>query len=93
MTSIPILWSAWALMLKRLHDFGRGWGWLVPVVALGVMTGFVYVSGDVETYDTCLGANIILGCLVGLFKGSAGSNRFGPDPLEAERHVPVASMK
>jgi uncharacterized membrane protein YhaH (DUF805 family) len=44
LASIPILWAAWALMLKRLHDLGRGWGWLAPIVALGVITSFIYLS-------------------------------------------------
>jgi uncharacterized membrane protein YhaH (DUF805 family) len=91
LASIPILWAVWALMLKRLHDFGRGWGWLVPVVALGVMISLTYLSGDTETYDTFLGANVLLGFLIGFFKGTAGPNQYGPDPLEAERHIPVAS--
>jgi uncharacterized membrane protein YhaH (DUF805 family) len=91
LASIPILWAAWALMLKRLHDLGRGCRWLAPIVALGVITSFIYLSGDTETYDTFLGANMLLGLLIGFFKGTAGRNVYGPDPLEAEHHMPVAS--
>jgi uncharacterized membrane protein YhaH (DUF805 family) len=91
LASIPILWAAWALMLKRLHDLGRGWRWLAPIVALGVITSFIYLSGDTETYDTFLGANMLLGLLIGFFKGTAGRNPYGPDPLEAEHHMPVVS--
>jgi uncharacterized membrane protein YhaH (DUF805 family) len=90
--SLPILWAASALMLKRLHDFGRGWAWLAPTVAFSIMTGLIYVSGDTETYESCLGANIIIGLLIGFWKGTAGPNQYGPDPLEAERQIPVASM-
>ena len=89
LASIPILWAAWALMLKRFHDFDRGWGSLSPIVALGVMTSLSYLSGDTEIFNMCLGANVLLGLVIGLFRGTNGHNAYGPDPLGAELHVPI----
>jgi uncharacterized membrane protein YhaH (DUF805 family) len=87
LASIPILWAAWALILKRLHDLGRGWVLLSPIVALGVMTSLTHLSGDTDTFDACLGANVLLGLLIGLFKGTIGHNPYGPDPLGGELQV------
>jgi uncharacterized membrane protein YhaH (DUF805 family) len=87
------MWPVWALMLKRFHDLG--WGGplvFVPIVGLGLATNFASMWGDTDLSETCLGFYTLFGFAIGLFKGTAGPNQYGPDPLAGLRQTPAASM-
>jgi uncharacterized membrane protein YhaH (DUF805 family) len=93
--SVTMYWPTFALVLKRLHDFGlgRAWFWLFVCFVC------VYVIGDgLELVDLgrqwsklptliSLAFQIVVGCI----KGEAGPNRYGPDPLELATAIRSAS--
>jgi len=83
---IPLLWIAFALGAKRLHDRDKSAWWLLvfyvlpsslsnladPASGVGIL--LLLVSAAISIW-----AFVELGCL----RGTVGPNRFGPDPLEA----------
>jgi uncharacterized membrane protein YhaH (DUF805 family) len=93
--SVIDLWIAFALAAKRLHDRDRTGWWLAVqflLAALGLI-GFlvvVLVPGmqEIEFYVPAvilgagaIGVSLWLFIEMGFLKGTAGTNRFGPDPL------------
>jgi uncharacterized membrane protein YhaH (DUF805 family) len=79
--TIPFYWPMWALTLKRLHDVGQGWILLLPFVATDIAIDILDLKGmaDVSWQVTMFSAGITVA--LALFKGTAGPNKFGPDPL------------
>ena len=80
--TLPFYWPAFALYLKRLHDFGQGQGWwlwpllTLPVLAFGLSFAGFYIAMQLVGL-VWLGVWIIVGCI----KGTPGRNQYGPDPL------------
>ena len=95
---LPLWWMAFALIAKRIHDFGQGWGLLMFVVVLTVL--FLIVDlfagaalkafpnpedhpGAVAVFILQFALSIVFIVLlaaIGLLKGHAGANEYGPEP-------------
>jgi uncharacterized membrane protein YhaH (DUF805 family) len=70
-----LIWPRWALMLKRMHDFGLSAKWLllwVAVVFVATIANPVLFNGI---------AFVAVFGVLGFTPGVRGSNRFGEDPL------------
>jgi uncharacterized membrane protein YhaH (DUF805 family) len=93
--SVIDLWIAFALATKRLHDRDRtGWwlavqfllaalgliGFLVVVLVPGMQESEFYVPAVILGAGA-IGVSLWLFIEMGFLKGTAGTNRFGPDPL------------
>jgi uncharacterized membrane protein YhaH (DUF805 family) len=82
---IPLLWIAFALGAKRLHDRDKSAWWLLLFYVLPSILSNVadQASGSgilllfISTVIS-IWAFVELGCL----RGTVGPNRFGPDPLQ-----------
>ncbi|GKQ51616.1 DUF805 domain-containing protein [Bradyrhizobium sp. Ce-3] len=77
--------SAIAVGIKRLHDRGKSGRWLLPfylgpaiIGTIGGATGSIRIASLISTAIS-VWAVVELGCL----PGTAGPNRYGPDPLAA----------
>jgi len=79
--TLPFYWPAFALYLKRLHDFGQGKGGLWPVAILSVLSEGLsllnFETGSQVIAIILTGVFVIVGCV----KGTPGPNQYGPDPL------------
>ncbi|MBM3545181.1 MAG: DUF805 domain-containing protein [Alphaproteobacteria bacterium] len=89
------VWISYAVAAKRLHDRDRtGWWaivpWLVMIPGIAAMVGASSLPEDLSTLMFAVGAGIALVAIamgiwllieLGFLKGTAGPNRFGPDPL------------
>lgn len=64
--SAPLIWSLYAITLKRCHDRGKGRGWLVLFLIVP-LAGWLWSFVE-----------------LGLLRGQAGANRFGPSPYGDE---------
>ena len=77
------------VQVRRLHDFGRSAWWVVGVTLAGfaVMIPLV-VLGEL---NLALGAAVVLTVVptiwIGVVRGDAGDNRFGPPPPFTARRV------
>jgi uncharacterized membrane protein YhaH (DUF805 family) len=77
---IGVWWPSWALILKRLHDLGHGWKALLFFVALDVLSVVINLLGY-QQIDTQLNLfTLAFAVMLGVIKGTTGSNRYGPDP-------------
>jgi len=84
-----------AVAVRRLHDRGKSGWWLIPMyVPLVLLSGLGALIQAAEgpnpafsvfTLPFSIWIFVDLGCL----KGTAGSNRFGPDPLGPSTPVEV----
>jgi len=83
---IPIVYVVYALTVKRLHDTGRGGGWITFSQAYAVLITLYLMAPigssvegvlDITTAIMALPLGIV--CL--FFGGDSGPNQFGPDPL------------
>jgi uncharacterized membrane protein YhaH (DUF805 family) len=88
-------WINYALCAKRLHDRERtAWWLLAQAVALTGTIGLVFAALAMPEADrrpwfvaagafgvVAFGLSIWLFIELGFLKGTAGQNRFGPDPL------------
>jgi uncharacterized membrane protein YhaH (DUF805 family) len=88
------MWSIVALGVKRLHDRGLN-SWLILVVVLPFIGAIISPELAVQLYlgesvvhlaFLFLLASVIWSVLqFGIFKGAAGPNAYGPDPLAGRR--------
>ncbi len=83
---IPLLWIAFALGAKRLHDRDKSAWWLLLFYILpSILSNLSDQAGGLGILLLLIGlalsiwAFVELGCL----RGTVGPNRFGPDPLQA----------
>lgn len=79
---------ALAVSVRRLHDRGKSGWWLLamylPLFVLGVFEGLTELSpGEPNVVLSLLSLAFSIWALVelGCLKGTVGSNKFGPDPL------------
>ncbi len=89
---LPVLWTSIATGVKRLHDQNMT-GWLILIVVLPILglAGVVLAKSYWLGYKPYIGITLTawwgiaaLWCFVqlGVLKGKAGNNRYGPDPLK-----------
>jgi uncharacterized membrane protein YhaH (DUF805 family) len=84
-----------AITVKRLHDRDKAWWWLVIfVVAPDVLLFLAEVLAQSELLNDVAAFAIEFAALaiatwgsveLGMLRGTAGANRFGPDPLTSTR--------
>jgi uncharacterized membrane protein YhaH (DUF805 family) len=83
---IPIVYSAIATGIKRLHDRGKHHWWLL-VFYLGPLIGLALPSylgdGRIMSVISLAGFVLLLWAFVelGCLRGSIGANPYGPDPV------------
>jgi len=85
-----IVWPGFVGFLKRLHDIdvslGRYMAWLAFGMGVAVLASVIPVSEDLAGLIG-IAAFIplfVLNLKVYFFRGTQGSNRYGPDPLEED---------
>tara|TARA_B110000014_G_C19774531_1_gene402938 strand:- start:115 stop:612 length:498 start_codon:yes stop_codon:yes gene_type:complete len=84
--SLPILYISYAVAVKRLQDTGRGDGW-ITYAQIGVGLNIAYMltpyGSEIELFTGLVVtlALVPLGIVCLFFRGDAGPNQFGPDPL------------
>jgi uncharacterized membrane protein YhaH (DUF805 family) len=74
--------------IRRLHDIDRsGWWILLPCVLIGIFLPVAWFTG----WWIPMIALIVVGVVVLFYwfcqPGTAGQNRFGPDPFGADGHI------
>jgi uncharacterized membrane protein YhaH (DUF805 family) len=69
----PAIWIFAAVAVKRLHDFGRGGGWLILLVPVAFGIG----------HQIFAAYGLLLACLalLSFVQGAIGPNRYGPNPM------------
>src|SRR5262245_431407 len=85
---IPLLWIAFSLAAKRLHDRDKSAWWLLVFYVLpSSLSNLGDPASGVGILLLLAGAALSIWALVelGCLRGTVGPNRFGPDPLEAPR--------
>ena len=84
--SIPFIWIALALGAKRLHDRDKSAWWLLVFYLLpSILQGAGEHAGGQGVVLALVGLAISIWALIelGFLRGTAGPNRYGPDPLAA----------
>lgn len=89
---VTALWASFAVAVRRLHDRAKSAWWLVamylPVLVLSALSSAAGAAGGADAEGASgffallslpfsIWTFVELGCL----RGTAGANRFGPDPL------------
>jgi uncharacterized membrane protein YhaH (DUF805 family) len=80
------IWVLSAVSAKRLHDMGMSGWWFAAMLIGPLVLGGVGGAASMPALNAIAGM-LWLGMLVilGTVEGTSGSNRFGPDPLQAKR--------
>ncbi len=83
---LPVYYISYAVVVKRLQDTGRGDGWITYAqigVGLNIIYGLTPLDSEIELYMGILLtlAMLPLGIVCLFFRGDAGPNQFGPDPI------------
>ncbi|MGE9985938.1 DUF805 domain-containing protein [Desulfovibrio sp. SGI.169] len=88
LVSLALLPPNLGVTARRLHDRNlRGWWLLIPIVSLLLwLLGRGAPGGEAGPTSTLLSLSMCL-CYLAILSmpGTAGPNRFGPDPLAAEK--------
>lgn len=87
-----VMISGLAIASKRLHDRNKSAWWLLLFY---VAPGFLGAIGDVGLILHFISFAISIWALIelGFLRGTAGANRFGPDPLANVGSQPVAPAR
>jgi uncharacterized membrane protein YhaH (DUF805 family) len=95
---VVTIFAGAAVTVKRLHDRSRAWWWiLVFVVAPDALLGLAQYLPDNEAASESALFAIQFAALalaawgsieLGFLRGTAGPNRFGPDPLPPKNRHP-----
>jgi uncharacterized membrane protein YhaH (DUF805 family) len=83
---IPLLWIAFALGAKRLHDRNKSAWWLLLFYVLpSILSNLADQSSGLGLLLLLISTAISIWAFVelGCLRGTIGANRFGPDPLQA----------
>lgn len=91
--TLVLLVPGLALLVKRLHDRDRSGWWAVVAYALAITLDALDVAGLAGPRDDPASHTLVLSILLmivalwlliesGFLKGTAGDNRYGPDPLD-----------
>jgi uncharacterized membrane protein YhaH (DUF805 family) len=82
---LALVWVGLALGIKRLHDRNKSGWWLLLFYFVPAVLHGLGRHGDAGgTILSLIGFAISIWALVelGFLRGTAGENRFGPDPLQ-----------
>jgi uncharacterized membrane protein YhaH (DUF805 family) len=85
--ALPALASCLAVCVTRLHDRNKSAGWLVPFVFCPPLIEVIASLNDLAA-ALMVALMVLAGALslwafveLGLLRGTAGANAYGPDPL------------
>jgi uncharacterized membrane protein YhaH (DUF805 family) len=85
---IPVMISAAAVGVKRLHDRNKSGWWLLLLYLLPTAFGWagMVLGGAMNAVLSLVSFVISLWALVelGFLRGTVGPNQYGPDPLETK---------
>lgn len=87
---VPAMWATLALVSKRLHDRDKSSWWMIVFYAIPAAFDVIGEKlGGIGILFTLAGLGLSLWGLaeIGFLRGSAGPNRYGPDPLDMSRTV------
>jgi uncharacterized membrane protein YhaH (DUF805 family) len=80
----PFFWSMFALNAKRLHDRNRSAWWLLVFYPLpGLLRNLPEDAGGIGIALGLAGIALSIWAMIefGFLRGTAGPNRYGPDPV------------
>jgi uncharacterized membrane protein YhaH (DUF805 family) len=77
---IPLYWPIFALIVKRLHDYGQGraFAWLFAIMS--VLYKISDITGPEVVTMVTLAIFLTVLTMLGCVKGTSGVNEYGPDP-------------
>jgi uncharacterized membrane protein YhaH (DUF805 family) len=77
---VLLYWPIFALIMKRLHDFGQGraFAWLFAI--LSVLYKIADLTGPEDVRMVTLAIFVTVLAMLGSVRGSFGPNEYGPDP-------------
>jgi uncharacterized membrane protein YhaH (DUF805 family) len=90
-----VAWASLALAAKRLHDRDKSNWWLVVFYVVPALLDTIGERlGGIGIVFTLVGLGVWVWGLVevGFLRGTAGPNRYGPDPLDMSRAVAQGSQ-
>jgi uncharacterized membrane protein YhaH (DUF805 family) len=84
-----VTFASFAVATKRLHDRNKSaWWWLLFALVPLILSTIAYYTDPVEVRPilvlACLAIDIWLLVELGFLRGTAGPNRYGPDPLQID---------
>jgi|SRR5271170_6768039 len=95
---LVLLLPTWAVGVRRLHDVDRSGGWLLlplPALLLTLICGVAAYATGTRAFAGIVVplALVTVGCYVVILvwnsqRGTAGPNRFGPDPFATDFRTP-----
>jgi uncharacterized membrane protein YhaH (DUF805 family) len=77
---VLLYWPIFALIVKRLHDFGQGraFAWLFAI--LSVLYKISDITGPEDVTMATLAIFVTVLAMLGSVRGNSGPNDYGPDP-------------
>ena len=77
---VLLYWPIFALIVKRLHDFGQGraFAWLFAI--LSVLYKISDITGPEDLKMVTLATFVTVLAMLGCVRGNSGPNEYGPDP-------------
>ena len=78
---ILLYWPIFAVIVKRLHDFGQGKAFAWAFAVLSVIHKIADVTGPEVLAMVTLAIFMTVMVVIGSVRGVSGSNEYGPDPL------------
>ena len=86
---VLLYWPIFALIVKRLHDFGQGraFAWLFAI--LSVIYKILDITGPEDARVAALAIFVTVLVMLGCVRGNSGPNEYGPDPRPKLRKRPA----
>lgn len=83
--AILLYWPLFAVIVKRLHDFGQGKTLAWVFFVFSVIHKIYDVTGPEAAANATLAIFFTILFVIGSIKGIPGPNKYGPDPLLRQR--------
>ncbi len=82
---IPLYWPIFALIVKRLHDYGQGraFAWLFAIMS--ALYKISDITGPEIVTMVTLAIFVTVLAMLGCVKGTSSPNEYGPDPSTGRR--------
>jgi len=80
---IALVWASLSISVRRLHDRDKAAWWILLLAVLPGVLGAIPIIGVLLSLPFSIWAFVELGCL----RGTAGSNKYGNDPLQPAAEV------